>query len=567
MEKKYKIIGWVMVVLLVLMGGCGSDSSSSGNGNDNGAQGNTFSFSLSMASDSLGLGGLDTSNSSNSGSYDEDTTLTAQATAVTGASFVGWYNQDSSGDQLSTDNPYTFDITSDTSLYARFQFDTSYDLNSESYNQTVLWSVTDASTDQNEGTRYNTIVASHNGYAYVVYIATDLRVKIAKVSLAGDSSVDAYLKDVSGDDYYALADGHHLFSIGVDKEGYIHIAGDMHNYPIFDSEDHMPANMQNGTVNYWRSDATEDITSFTWYGDSTTDQAPKGTGHTYMAFTYDFNGELYYYSRVADNTVAFGAYRAFLVSRYDTTTQTWTALGAENTEYQNLCTIWEDNGEDGGRYSKIHGWVSFDRNDRMHITAPILNWDMPKPPGQVHYVSDITYLASDDFGTTWQWASGTTVTAPVRVDSGTGYDTADIVFSKNEGLQYFSATGADRAGNPIVLAFDDSASTPTTHFIVWNEVTQSWVDVGDASVPNGNDTAFHVDKNGVITVVLDGTTLKRMWRPDSQTRDYNISGLRSMILDRKYLFETGNILAVPTRNSSYPDFSLIHIEITGRSYP
>jgi hypothetical protein len=159
------------------------------------------------------------------------------------------------------------------------------------------------------------------------------------------------------------------------------------------------------------------------------------------------------------------------------------------------------------------------------------------------------------------------------IDEDTGYDNPDIVYNNDNGIQYFSAVAADYWGNPIVLVFDDTATpAATTNLMTYNSVTSEWVNLGDAGVAPGNDTSMHVDRNGVITFGRDGSYITRMWRPDVQVRDQQIrdgANRSDLILDRKYLMETGDFHAVPVRSVSYPDLAIIHVEIGGRpdTYP
>ncbi len=92
---------------------------------------------------------------------------------------------------------------------------------------------------------------------------------------------------------------------------------------------------------YWRSDNPEDISSFTWHGETFGD-CPWGTSFTYPQIFYDQNGRLYFSARVRSATER--QYAAVNYNRYNAETQQWELIGGTN-EYDNMCLFWEDNGE------------------------------------------------------------------------------------------------------------------------------------------------------------------------------------------------------------------------------
>lgn len=132
-------------------------------------------------------------------------------------------------------------------------------------------------------------------------------------------------------DYTAQPDGHHRFSLGVDKLGYIHITGDMHHY--FDGTTGVihdyPARYQKQTILYWKSNQPMSVSGgFSFAGQYGSATAIPGSGWMSGRFFTDNNGELYYSSQVhayeaADNSgqMAVGLYK------YDTSAKTWTAIG------------------------------------------------------------------------------------------------------------------------------------------------------------------------------------------------------------------------------------------------
>lgn len=465
-----------------------------------------------------------------------------------------------------------------------------YDLDAETYEYESLFSVSDAHLTYNEGGRVGTIVATHNDHTYMIYVDTELHPKLAKYShLTGTLEVQ-FLAEPT---YQMRDDGHHKWTIGIDKEGYIHVAGDMHNYAIVpDSTDHMPVQYQTGRINYWRSNSPEDISSFTWLGgsigDNTDVQAPQGNGFTYINFISDQQDNLYFYSRVGNNQRGGGfgyqTWRGFNVSQYNAATQSWRSLGADNP-YNNNALFWEDNGEDGhgGTYSKIHGYVSFDLNNRMHAVTNILNQDIVTPTG-THFSTDIAYVSSDFGAQNLQKANGDLVYAPLRVDDDGVYDRADVAYTNtNEMLGTQADVVADYLGRPIVMAVDKKYDT--NRFVRYEN--GSWVNYGDIGIGTeywysglGNNSSMDLDRLGVITIVRDGKFLTRMWSVDEQIRTItlpiiNDQKLNSLNLDARHLKKTGEIIAVGSRNDTTglianPPLQVVRIKINrpaGIHYP
>ena len=430
--------------------------------------------------------------------------------------------------------------------------------------------INDADDNLNEGSPVHNSLVNYKGYAYMLYVvdsndsSNSLRPKIVKISHADKTSTSAYI-DLP--DYHTRNDNHHKWSLGVDKDGYLHIAGDMHNYSIFGagkdyvgySVDHMPARYKSGRVNYWKSDAPENINSFTWLGDSAT-QAPQGTGHTYIHFAYDQEDNLYYYGRVAQ-TSSGGAYRAFNISKYDAQTQTWNSYGEKN-DFDNEALIWEDNGEDGGKYSKIHGWVSFDLNNKMHAVAPILNKEIDTDIN--HLSTDIAYVTSDFGGKNLLNANGNSLGNSLRVDGSSSFTQAEITHSNTtQLLSTYASVIADYQGRPIVMSRVNGEKDNRFHRFE----NGMWVDHGTCGISGDNDSRFYIDRLGVITMIQDNESFTRMWSVDEGIRTvrvkYNLKALKSLNIDARHLMKTGEIIAIANRVDKANDpLQIVRIKIT-----
>lgn len=396
---------------------------------------------------------------------------------------------------------------------------------------------------------YNTQCASYGNNIYLVYYDTARKPHLVKMKDDGTNVQDVLLNDQFAGDYIARDDNHHRISIGVDEAGYIHIAGDMHNYSQL-SVDHMPAAYQNGQCNYWRSDDPEDITSFTWLGDQTI-RCPRFEGHTYMAFTYDATGHLYYYARGRNDGHWTESFRTHSISRYNTATEQWEVVGGVNefsVDHNSVlyATEGEKHDSTGSRYSHIHGWLGFDRYNRMHVAAPILDDGGYGPGG--HWASHILYLRSDDFGQSFSRADDTPVQVPAKVGSPGDTNRADIVYVvsqplTNEWLKTQCSVAADRFGNPFA-AFGDGA-TGDIRLYGFNETNAQWESTGNPlGLSHDDDMKLHSDRLGILTFVASGNKIYRTWNPNdpaSEWKTHSVSGLWNLRLDRRHFMLTGNL--------------------------
>ncbi|VGO18513.1 BNR-4 repeat-containing protein [Pontiella sulfatireligans] len=401
---------------------------------------------------------------------------------------------------------------------------------------------------------YNTQCASHGTNIYLIYYDTARVPHLVKMDDDGSSVQDVVLSDqytVTNGNYVAKDDGHHRMSIGVDEAGYIHIAGDMHNYSQL-STSHMPIEYQNGQCNYWRSNNAGDITAFTWLGGDSL-RSPRFEGHTYMAFTYDANGHLYYYARGRNDGHWTESFRTYSISRYNTTTEEWGIVGGVN-EFSDdhnsvlYATSGEEHDLTGSRYSAIHGWLGFDRYNRMHVAAPILNDGSIGHTNVSHWSSHMLYLQSEDFGRSFSRADGTPVQTPAKIGNPSDTNRADIVFAvsqpvTNEWISTSCSVGADRFGNPFV-SFGDG-STDDLMLYGFNSANAQWESQGNPlSLSEDDDMKMHSDRLGVLTFVAHQNKIYRTWNPNDPAAEWKthaISGMWNMRLDRRHFMLTGNL--------------------------
>ncbi|MDR3491840.1 MAG: BNR-4 repeat-containing protein [Gammaproteobacteria bacterium] len=289
---------------------------------------------------------------------------------------------------------------------------------------------------------------------YTVYVDSNYRAWVSqtKNGVTTKAPVDA------GTDYLVQADGHHRFSLGVDKNGYIHVTGDMHHYSTFSDKviTPYPTRYQHQIILYWRSNLPEDVTGgFTFKGDNTA-TAINGGGWMQGRFFADNNGELFYTSQ----THAFEALdnsdqNALGLYRYHADTQTWTTIGATvpitDRPYENHIApvfYWEKAGLGTGEwFQNYQGRFFFDKDNHMHFVAS--GWTDDNTNG----ANRIVYAMSPDDGVTWFRANGTQIVGfPLRGIDGLP-NTADIVADAGTTGPYFAPTsgiGVDRNGKPAI---------------------------------------------------------------------------------------------------------------------
>ena len=419
-----------------------------------------------------------------------------------------------------------------------------YELSEEIYSTEMIWTAPQgAGAGNNFGKAYHSMSVWRDNYTYVIYVDDELKARITKIS---DDGTDITTNTI--EDYPIPANGHHSFAIGIDNNGYLHIAGDMHNYPVANTE-HLPSNYQDGKCMYWRSTEPFSITDFSWYGGGEDGDMPYGDSFSYMGFANDQLGNLYYYARTRTNYGNFTNKQVFTVSRYDSEIESWTAIGAEpSTQRRSAVTLYGNNNENGsGSYTRIHGWVAFDRLNTMMMAANVIEGDnnFDNPP---HYATNALFLKSDDLGETAMLADGTPIDMPGNAEPGHPQQ-ADVVYQNPDGaLATYTSVTADRLGRPHVLLKKQDrdkngyATGNTMVLIGWRD--GNWINYGN---PNGviptNQVRINTGPEGVMTIVY-GSTMVRFFDPEEEIRTTSLpfSGIENV--DRTYLQATGNIQGI-----------------------
>ena len=150
---------------------------------------------------------------------------------------------------------------------------------------------------------YSSPVATYKDNIYLAYTDPEMRFVMVKKTVDGIVTSSIVTSNITNDT-------HNGPSIGIDSDGYIHLAGNMHN----------------SAWQYWVSDNPEDISSFTFVGKCQSNSIPH-TGISYPCFYADNNGVLYIAYRHIVREKGRRNSRAAGISKYNAHTKKWTALG------------------------------------------------------------------------------------------------------------------------------------------------------------------------------------------------------------------------------------------------
>jgi hypothetical protein len=273
------------------------------------------------------------------------------------------------------------------------------------------------------------------------------------------SRVKIYKTDAAGNEQTAYLEGEHFifdgrdakvrgWSVAIDQDGYIHVAGGMHNAPnnvqyipgswegMGASRDH--TNDSYPTVLYWVSRNPGDIESLEYVGQRDNPRnMPAPLGMCYLTFTQDRDDVLYLYGRIHVQGI-----QSWALYRYDAEARGWNGVGGyapnvteefpewadqniemsadwlslatfrwKNTAPQNQVLAWALQPH---FYNYIRGWgIQFDRTNRMHVQVELFGFDI-----QNRNVLSQLYAYSDDGGNSFHRADGGELGLPLTVTPG-----------------------------------------------------------------------------------------------------------------------------------------------------
>jgi hypothetical protein len=314
----------------------------------------------------------------------------------------------------------------------------------------------------------------------------------------------------------------HGWSLGVDRDGYLHLTGAMHNIVIYDR--FIPGSLeklgltrnddfQEGTapnIMYWVSEKPGDITSFKFMGRRDNPRTiPVLQGLNYMSVEQDRLGNLYIFGRIYCQGM-----QAFALCRYDADSKRWKNLGGFAPDMKKVDPVWANlqimSGDLGlirslqveaanprtkaifwdkgsSWYAFSRGCLRFDKQNRLHFSVPLRSIG---PDGIM--VSQALYAYSDDCGETFHRADGTPISLPMG--GVPGPNQADVLGEAGSTIVYFDAHGI-----PAVLG-----NAP----YYWHSGAGRWI--AFEAPPTGGLSNVFPDSRGFITWRSEGG--EKMWR-------------------------------------------------------
>jgi len=377
------------------------------------------------------------------------------------------------------------------------------------------------------GSDWQTPVASYNDAIYYVYVNRQLKTLIVKKSSDGSISKNVIFNETDKSPWYNGA------SVGIDRKGYIHVAGNMHHSPFNHPKTGNP--FYEYAWQYVVSDKPEDISSFTFAGGDQSRTIP-GTWITYPSFARDLNGVLYvaFRHRVKFGTGWSPGIMAAAIARYDADAKIWVMLGGNDYPHEEKTFFWNDSGAGDTAYQPYRTRIFFDRDNRMHVT-----WVVDDGNGSPGYHTHVLYGYSDDGGDTFKRADGSPYeTMPITLENGDVVVGPDWTGSDGS-LWYTSYVGATVDGHPAVSFADNN--NDSAWWSLWRPGV-GWS--APAKLPFEYIPArILTDANGILTAVDGQNKLHRSFNNGISWRPYHVEtiGVHSTNFDYTYLLETGKL--------------------------
>ena len=391
---------------------------------------------------------------------------------------------------------------------------------------------------------------------YVATVDPDGRPEIVKVSKGVVTTGYVDLPD-----FTVPPDGHCAFSLGIDRDGYLHVTGGMHQgwpetkTPLARYAD--PGGAPTKNILYWRSNRPESVTSGFAFMGVPIASIPKtgwrsshsipGYGWQDGKFITDDHGELYYYSQVdAFMRTAWGmGDRGIGLFHYDVKSRTWSAIGGEadhtvkgSTAPYFTLLFWQYR-DDG--WQNFQCTFQFDNRNRLHF-ATSCDTD-PNVKGETR----LYYTSSDDGGKSWRKANGAVIPGlPLRGDDGQRSQ-ADIVASSATGaFAAWTAVTADGGGHPVVGNGHTWHTWTGTAWTADNVLTRSGADWGTP----GRLSAAGTD---LFFTHMEGAVILRTEDLRKQPLGYQCPGYQQYLcLDENGLRSAGELYGIGIQRGGSP---------------
>ena len=376
------------------------------------------------------------------------------------------------------------------------------------------------------GGDWQTPVATYNNAIYFVYVTQQLKTMIIKKASDGHISKNVVFEETDSDPW------HNGASVGIDRNGYIHVAGNMHYSPF--------NHPQTGNSFYryaWQyvvSNKPEDISSFTFVGNNESRTIP-GTWITYPSFARDLNGVLFiaFRHRVKFGTGWSPGIMAAAIARYDADAKIWEMLGGTDYPHGVKTFFWNDSGADSTANQPYRPRIFFDQDNGMHVT-----WVVDDGHGSSGYHTHVLYAYSNDGGETFKRADGSIYeTLPITLENG------DVVVGpawtgSGGRLWYTSYVGVTANRYPAV-SFADNRNN-TAWWSLWRPGV-GWS--APKKLPFESIPArILTDASGILTAVDGHNKLHRSFDNGQNWLPYSVEtlGIHSINFDYTFLQDSGH---------------------------
>ena len=304
-------------------------------------------------------------------------------------------------------------------------------------------------------------LVTHGEEQYVSYYDTDGYVTLGKRHIDSDGWT------VRRTQYKGnVADAHNVISIGVDGDGYIHVAFDHHGHPLRYCRSVRPGSLELGQLEPMTGVDENDVTYPEFY-------------------------------RLADGDMLF-AYRSgasgrgnLVLNRYSTVDRRWSRV--------------QDILIDGQNERNAYWQMHVDASGTIH-----LSW-VWRETWLVETNHDLCYARSSDNGLTWQRSDGTPYSLPITLS------TAEVAWPVPQNSELINQTGmtADVDGHPYIATYwRDAGSAVPQYRLVWHDGT-SWHmnQVGERKTPfslsGGGTKMIPVSRPRIVS---DGTSAWYIFR-------------------------------------------------------
>lgn len=340
-------------------------------------------------------------------------------------------------------------------------------------------------------------ITTWHGNTYFIYIDGDQRPVVGKIK--DGEVITAFLDTIESDPYRVRNEGHHKFGMGIDKDGYIHITGNMHNYTYgVDYGSYYPgiypdrydADTGNHML-YWKSEKPEDISKFEFIGGNNSKVIP-GKTFSYVTFLNDRNGDLFAQYRSSVGVPGQLNNYGYCISKYNIKSESWTAIGDGSyfgISNDVIPAIFWHTPDDNDHYQGFMTDFNFDFNNRLHISTMMVTNHKNYDEGKY-----VLYAYTDNEGVSFHNTNGDNINLPLNLNNN---HVPDIV--RNGKLGSVTNVIFQKDGTPIIYFVEDGKpkiSVSENKANNWSEPIMpptGWV-----------SPRTMVDGNGIITFVNEG---------------------------------------------------------------